>query len=492
MTNENGNAKTGSGESKSEVLDPELKIEGPERVELKKELGLPTACALIMSAIIGSGIFISPKEVLRNTGSVGMCLCVWAGSGILAIGGALCFAELGTMIHKSGGEYVFLQAGIHNVVAYLWIWTVQIFTTPAGAAIKALTFAEYTVTLLPTCGSPRALKQAIAASCILTAYLTTAFSSKVAARLVTCTTIAKVAACAVVAVGGIVKMAQGNLNDLPTGFEGTESSPSLIALSFYSAVYTYDGWAAVTTVTEELKNPRKMVPRAMAISLGAMITLYMLMIVSYLSMMTKQELLDADAVGVLWGDRALGPAAWLIPFSVMVSTFGSSASGLFGTSRICFAAARDKNFPEVISFIQVNRYTPFVAMTFLMIGSLVFILPSDPGQLINFVGFFSNIFQGLVYVSLLILRWKKPDAPRSYKAPIPVAVLMVLLSIFLAVLPLMKNPRIELLYGLAGILAGLVFYVPCVVYDKALPGTDRITMFIQLVCNVAPPPAYED
>ncbi|XP_012941229.1 asc-type amino acid transporter 1 [Aplysia californica] len=87
MTNENGNAKTGSGESKSEVLDPELKIEGPERVELKKELGLPTACALIMSAIIGSGIFISPKEVLRNTGSVGMCLCVWAGSGILAIGG---------------------------------------------------------------------------------------------------------------------------------------------------------------------------------------------------------------------------------------------------------------------------------------------------------------------------------------------------------------------------------------------------------------------
>ena len=127
-----------------------------DKVELKRTLGLFSGCAMILGTIIGSGIFVSPKGVLIETGSVGMALVVWALTGVLCLFGALCYAELGTLIPKSGGAYAYIQEGFGDMPAFLFMWATAFIVLPTGNAVIALTFAQYALQpFYPTCETPQ-------------------------------------------------------------------------------------------------------------------------------------------------------------------------------------------------------------------------------------------------------------------------------------------------------------------------------------------------
>ncbi|XP_031668280.1 b(0,+)-type amino acid transporter 1-like [Oncorhynchus kisutch] len=135
---------------------------------LQKEVGLLSGICLIVGTMIRSGIFVSPKAVLLEMGAVGPCLCVWAACGLLATLGALCYAELGTMITKSGGEYVYLMEAYGSVTAYLYSWSTIMVLQPSAFAIIALSFAEYTSTpFYPGCTPPIVVTKCLAVVCIL-------------------------------------------------------------------------------------------------------------------------------------------------------------------------------------------------------------------------------------------------------------------------------------------------------------------------------------
>ncbi|XP_059164936.1 b(0,+)-type amino acid transporter 1-like [Physella acuta] len=495
--------------SKYELGSPEQKVENgvldhvekppedePEieegKMELRRELGLFGGISFIVGCIVGSGIFVSPKGVLDGTGSVGLSLIVWAGSGLISLCGSLCYCELGTMIPKSGAEYSYLRSAFGDYVGYLNIWVATILTRPASLAIMSLTFGAYFSTLFENCGQPEIPTKIAAIVCLVTIMLLNCYSTKLAARLQIITTVAKVAALFVIIIGGIYKMALGNTDVLATGFDESTTEPSTIALSFYDALWAYDGWNNLNFVTEELKNPAVNLPRANILSIIIVIIIYCMTNVCYLTAMTKAELLASDAVAMLWGDRVLMSAAIIMPLSVMISTLGSTNASAFSGGRSTFAAARDENLPEVLCFIHVRQLTPLTSMVFTLLIAIIFVLVGDISSLIDFFSFSAWVFYGLTFSTVLYFRWKKPNDPRPYRVPLVIPIVMILISIYLVIAPIVQDPRIEFLYATIFIFGGTIFYIPFVHFKKKAPFFDHVTTLLQLIFEVVPPSKYVD
>ncbi|TNN55860.1 b(0,+)-type amino acid transporter 1 [Liparis tanakae] len=209
---------------------------------LQKDVGLVSAVCLIVGTMIGSGIFISPKAVLLYSGAVGPCLCIWAACGVLATMGALCYAELGTMITKSGGEYSYLTEAFGPLPAYLYSWTTIMVLKPCSFAIITLSFAEYAATpFYPGCGPPLVVTKCLAAAAIFMIVSVNCLSVKLANYVQNFFTIAKLFIILVIVVGGMVMLAKGNTENLSNAFDGTSSSIGAIGLAFYNGLWAYDG-----------------------------------------------------------------------------------------------------------------------------------------------------------------------------------------------------------------------------------------------------------
>ena len=142
-SNESLNQSTSMDKTQEPFLPDEEKGEAGGRIHLKKNVTLINGIGLIVGTVIGSGIFVSPTSILEETNSIGASLLIWLGCGFIALFGSLCYAELGTFIKKSGGEYAYLMEAFGRVPAFLFAWTSVLIIRPASGAIIALTFAEY-------------------------------------------------------------------------------------------------------------------------------------------------------------------------------------------------------------------------------------------------------------------------------------------------------------------------------------------------------------
>lgn len=453
-------------------------------VKLKKEVGLIGGISLIVGTIIGSGIFISPKGVLSMTGSVGLSLVVWAGSGVLAMLGSLCYSELGTLVRKSGGEYAYLMEAFGPIPAFLYAWNSVIVIRPSSIAIICLTFAEYVTTFFPNCGTPQIPMKIVAAAAIVTLMIVNSMSVKVAAKVQIIFTAAKLIALVIIIVGGIVRMAQGHTTQFEDSFTGTTSSPSIIALAFYQALWAYDGWNNLNYVTEEIDQPEKNLPRANIIGVALVTVVYVLTNISYLTAMSAAELLDSGAVAVTWGDRVLKSASVILPIAVLFSTYGSANGTVFSGGRVVYVAGREGHLPELLSFVHVRLLTPMPSIIFTCCIALVMIGISNIGTLVDFFSFTAWLFYGTTVASLLVMRYTKRDEKRVIKLPIVIPILFLLCAIYLVVAPIVEDPQIQFLYAAIFVVGGLLFYIPLVHFK--LITIDTLTMYIQMFLEIAP------
>ncbi|CAJ0955466.1 unnamed protein product [Ranitomeya imitator] len=517
-------------------------------MQLKKQVGLLSGISLIVGTIIGSGIFISPKSVLRNTGAVGPCLVIWAVCGVIGIMGALCFAELGTMITKSGGEYPYLMEAYGQIPAFLFSWASVIVMKPSSFAIICLSFAEYaSAPFYPGCEPPEVVIKCLAAAAILTITVVNCLSVKLASYLQNFLTVAKLIIIIIIIVSGIVLLIQGNTQNFTNSFEGSKITVGGIGLALYNGLWAYDGWNQLNYITEELKNPYRNLPLAIILGIPLVMACYLLVNISYYTVMTPTELLQSPAVAVLtsvlgcfqymemfpehsavrllgavsgrsrgvfpeysgscggcswymvvlggcfrymtFGDRVLYPAAWIIPLFVAFSTIGSANGTCFTAGRLTYVAGREGHMLKFLSYISVKRLTPLPAIVSYGIIGMIYIIPADINTLINYFSFAVWLFYGLTIAGLVVMRFTKKDMKRPIKIPIVIPILMVLVSIYLVLAPIIGEPEWAYLYCVLFILGGLIFYFPFVHFKVkwAQKITKPITMYVQMIMEVVPP-----
>nr|XP_048676287.1 large neutral amino acids transporter small subunit 2 isoform X3 [Caretta caretta] len=286
----------------------EKATDGPDQlaeggVGLKKEIGLVSACGIIIGNIIGSGIFVSPKGVLENAGSVGLALLVWIITGLITAVGALCYAELGVTIPKSGGDYAYVKDIFGGLAGFLRLWIAVLVIYPTNQAVIALTFANYVLhPLFSTCLAPESGLRLLAGVCLLLLTWVNCASVRWATRVQDVFTAGKLLALALIIIMGIVQICKGHYYWLEPrhAFEAfTPVDVGMVALAFLQGSFAYGGWNFLNYVTEELVDPYRNLPRAIFISIPVVTFVYVFANVAYVTAMSPQELLASNAVAVV-------------------------------------------------------------------------------------------------------------------------------------------------------------------------------------------------
>ncbi|XP_075066485.1 cystine/glutamate transporter-like [Mixophyes fleayi] len=459
-------------------------------VYLRRKITLVRAISLTIGTIIGSGIFISPKGVLKNSGNVGLSLIIWVLCGVLSMCGALSYADLGTTIRKSGGHYIYLLETLGPLPAFLRLWAEFVMIRPANIAVVCLAFGRYLIEpLFVPCNAPDIVVKLVSSLGIAFIIALNCWSVSWSANLQTAFTVLKLVAIGMIIVPGMMALAAGHTENFQDAFHTTSLALDKIPLAFYSGMFAFGGWFYITFVTEEMVNPERNIPITVIVSLIVVTICYLLTNVSYYAILTPNEVLTSQAVAMSFADKTLTQVSFVISILVAMSCFGAVNGGIFASSRMLFAASREGHWPNLFSMIHIRRHTPLPALLLMLPLIFVMIGIGDLYGLLNFYSFSRWLFMGLVTIGLIIHRRKYPDLPRPFKVPLIIPLVFSTTCLFITGMSLYSDP-VNTGIGCLMTLSGLPVYYLTIHKQRVPEGWrntfNRLTMKLQVVMEVVP------
>ncbi|XP_076862463.1 cystine/glutamate transporter isoform X1 [Brachyhypopomus gauderio] len=416
--------------------------EGKDKgVHLKQRIGLLRAVSFIIGTVIGSGIFIAPKGVFMNSGSVGVSLLVWALCGVLSTFGALCYAELGTTFKKSGGHYTYLLETIGPLPAFVRLWAEVIFIRAAVASYVSLAFGRYVVEpFFMPCMAPPALVKLVSILAVSFVVTLNCWNVSLASRTQVTLTFIKLFAMMLIIIPGIVALIKGQTENFQNAFHSESFTLTKLPLAFYSGLYAYGGWFYLNFVTEEVINPNRNIPLSIMLSMVTITICYVLVNVAYYAIMTGEELLISDAVAMTFASRTMQGMMNVVPILVAMSCLGALNGGFFGAPRMIFVGAREGHLPSLFSMIHIRRHTPLPAVLLMYPLAIIMVAKGEIFQMINLASFSRWFFIALATLGLLVHRYRFPDHPRPFKVPLAIVVIFTVVCFFIVGLSLYSEP----------------------------------------------------
>lgn len=428
----------------------------PDR--LPRRLGLVSAIAVLVGSTIGSGIFRVPSSVAAEVGTVGAIALLWIVGAMVALFGALTIAELAAMYPRSGGIYVYLREAYGRVPAFLFGWTELLVIRPSALGALALVFASYTGTFFPLGDTGERI---LAASAIALLALTNVRSVDWGAFVANLTTAAKVLALALV---GLIAFAFGDISQgaLAGPMEWSPLTWTGFGVALISVLWAYDGWADLTFMAGEVKDPERTMPRALLLGTAIVVVLYLIVNTAYLWVLSVPDMAGSELVASDAAQRIFGVAgASIISALVMLSTFGALNGSTMTGPRILYAMAEDRLFFKPIAHVHPKYKTPDASILLCAALGIAYVSIRSFERLAG--DFILGIwpFYALAVGAVFILRRREPNAVRPYRtAGYPIVPLVFLLASVLMLLnSLFRDTRPTLLnFGI--ILLGIpVYYV---------------------------------
>lgn len=431
---------------------------------LPRRLGLWSAVAVLVGSTIGSGIFRTPASVATRVDDVPLFLAAWIAGGLVALCGALTYAELAACFPRSGGIYVFIREAFGPTPAFLFGWAELLVIRPGAFGAISITASAYTLRLIgidpaaPVAALPIHAEQLLAAVYVAIVAAVNYRGIHRGALLQNISTVFKVAALLTLvilgfALGGGIREATGAA--AATG--GASVGISAVLLAMVSILWAYDGWGDLAFVGGEVRDPQRNLPAALLIGTTTVVVLYLGANLVYLHLipierMKDAELVAADSAQLLFG--AVGVAA--VSAAVAVSTFGTLNGSMMTSPRIFYALAEDRLFPAAIARVDPVTGAPTGAIVLTAALGMVFVLVRTFTELADqfVIGIWP--FYALAVAAVYVLRRRRPDLPRPYRTwgyPVVPAVFL-LASLFLLGNYLLSKPQ-AFLTDVAVILTGI-------------------------------------
>ncbi len=477
-------------------------VQAPMQTEsgkgLIKGLGLFDATMIVAGSMIGSGIFLVSADISRQVQSPGLLLLIWLLSGVMTLIGALSFGELAGMMPHAGGQYVYLREALGPACGFLYGWTMLLVIQTATIAAVAIAFAKYTAVIVPWFDASRWILKfgtfgpwhfffgqlgpynvglnrqnllAILSIVFLTWVNTRGLSL---GKIVQNTfTVAKIAALAGVVLLGLFFSTEiarhANFTDFwrnarlslmhpypPDHPQWMIGTLTLIGVAMVGSLFSMDAWGCVTFTSSEVRNPGRNLPLSLALGTGLVSVLYLLANVTYIRVLPVIgnpngataisrgiEYAADDRVATAVTTVMFGPVgAILMAVAILISTFGCNNGLILSGARIYYAMSKDGLFFRSVGTVNA-RHVPAVALAVQCVWGAVLCVSGTYSQLLDAVIFSELIFYILTLAGLFLLRWKRPNAERPYRAfgyPVLPAIYLIMAA-FLEIQLLRYKPQ---------------------------------------------------
>jgi len=431
---------------------------------LKRQLGLWSAVAVLIGSTIGSGIFRSPAGIADKLPGALPLMAVWVAGGLFALCGALTLAELSGAFPETGGAYVFIREGWGRMPAFLFGWSELTLIRAASLGAISTTFAEYLLRVLGYDASVAPYSDWVHYIAAVAIVVTATFNYvglKWGSLVQNLTTLAKYGGLLFIIV---LALAIG----LPrTGGHYTPAAPAgsfhiaAFGLALVSVLWAFDGWADLSFVAGEVKEPRRTLPRAIIIGTTAVIAIYLLANLGYMAVMPVGEIRHSQLVAADVANRLIGlPGVVFVALTVMLSTFGTLNGTLLTSPRIFFAMADDGLFFRKMAAVHPRFGTPYISIMLVAALGVVFVMLRTFEQLADTFVTAIVPFYALAVAAIFVFR-KRPTYDPPFRTPLypVVPALFILATLFLLVNAIIDpSSRWGTLAVLGGILVGVPVY----------------------------------
>lgn len=420
-----------------------------QQTSFKPTLSLFDGTMIVAGSMIGSGIFIVSADITRNTGSAGWLVAVWLLTGFMTLTAALSYGELSGMFPKAGGQYVYLKEAYNPLMAFLYGWSFFAVIQTATIAAVGVAFSKFLAYMVPELGNEYLLfdagitkvysGQLVAIAIIILLTYINSKGVKEGKFIQTVFTSAKLLALFGLIVFGFILVKQSFWSEnwetgftarqavkdadgkfIPGAWEGIGGAALLgaIAASMVGSIFSSDAWNNVTFIAGEMKNPKRNIGLSLFLGTLTVTVIYVSANLMYLNALPLNELAlpQDDRVAVAAANKIFPSfGTTLIAILIMVSTFGCNNGLILAGARVYYTMAKDGLFFKKVGTLNQNS-VPQIALWIQCLVASAWCLSGKYGQLLDMISFVVVLFYMLTIIGIFILRKKRPDAERPYKA----------------------------------------------------------------------------